>query len=235
MQDVLRLFVLRPMCAQVAEGLSRPHPEFPKNEALTLYRCWDASLVEEEDSFEQNWEMHLTGELDKEGAAILSKDDFASFRVNVDDFGPDGGGNSSALQPKKPKTTPKTNTAPAKTEEDAAMQKLKGRVRQLNDWVMEASGWPQLLKDSPAGVDTVNSFTERFDKWAQTFRTYVSEGQQLATNKGSVHEVTSFLEKTMVDREIYTEFLNVAKRLCKPMAKPKAKVQAKKRGAPAQA
>ena len=95
---------------------------------------------------------------------------------------------------------------------------------------MEAKGWPEQLKDSPAGEAVIQDLVNKFSNWALEFETMVAEGQQLALRKDSkATEITPYLEKTQVRREAFTDFLAYAKKFSKMAPKPKAKGEPKKK------
>ena len=191
---------------------------------MTLYKCWDSSIIEEEDSFEQDFEMRLEGQLDHEGAASLGANSFAAFGLPADELAnPD----AMVLKPEQQKKAPKPKET--KTEEQTAQQKLKARLRQAGDWVMEAKGWPEQLKESPMGEAVIQDTVNKFNKWATEFESMVNDGQQLALRKANAAEIMGFLESTQAKREAFMDFLSVAKKFSKSLPKAKSKAEPKKK------
>ncbi len=209
--------------------MSRPHPEFKDKPEMTLYRCWDSSLIDEEDVCENNIELQLKAELDQDGAGALAADDFAMFKLGKNDFGPEGASAGPLLKKPRVDKAPKEE----KSADAVAKGKLKAKLRQINDWVMDSKGWPDLLKDSPADADTVKNFTCKFQECAGTFQKLQETGLELAS-KGNAAAIETMLEQIDAQRDQFTKFLGVAKRLLPPKdkapsakAKTKAKAKAK--------
>ncbi len=70
-----------PRC-QVREGLCKAHPEFSTNDAMRLYRCFDASEYEEEDNFTKDVTLNLEAEIDRADAAKLCSNNNEFFQLD---------------------------------------------------------------------------------------------------------------------------------------------------------
>jgi len=79
---------------QAKEGLTKPHPEFPDNPQLTLFRCFDSTEYEEEDSFEQDLSVNMEADIDRGEVALLAKDDWAALQLPGEKRVLDTGGNT---------------------------------------------------------------------------------------------------------------------------------------------
>jgi hypothetical protein len=68
---------------KVADGEARSHPEFPTNDEMMLYRCWDSTTYDSDDEVSESTTMVGNAELDKQGAMNLCKSGVFD-KVNVD-------------------------------------------------------------------------------------------------------------------------------------------------------
>ena len=203
------------------DGQWKPHPEFPDNESMTLYKCFDSTLFEEEDTFEKDVSLELTGDIDRAGVEKLSKDDWAFFGL-PDNKRPASstGGETKPVPNKKPKVE--------KTEVEQLRAKVKGCVRQVGDWVLEAQGWPNQLTSSPAPKDIITSSVAECKEWADRMLKVVTAGQALVVQKtDAMDQMNNSMNDTEQVKEQFFEFVSVLKKLIKPAVKAKSKAKAK--------
>jgi hypothetical protein len=260
---------------QAKAGLTKPHPEFPDNPQLTLFRCFDSTEYEEEDSFEQDLSVNMEADIDRGEVALLAKDDWAALQLPGEKRVLDTGGNTGNTGNTRPQLhshvccmlppphhphfpccyhTPVHHTcsctvAPGpcgarpplpkkpkieKTEVEQQRAKVKTRVRQVGDWVLEAQGWPGQLANSPAPQDIITRMAADCKTWADKMQTFVIRGQALVARKPeSMDELDVYMADTDTVRSDFFEFVAMMKRLVKPAQKPKSKAKATKGGASA--
>lgn len=106
--------------------------------------------------------------------------------------------------------------------------KVKGRVRAVGDWVLEAQGWPNQLASSPAPKDMIPSTSAECKQWADKMLTHVAAGQKLVAQKvDSMADMNSYIAQTDHIKDQFSEFVAVLKRLVKPPVKAKSKAKSK--------
>jgi hypothetical protein len=88
-------------------------------------------------------------------------------------------------------------------------------------WFVEASGWPNVLKASPA-KELAQSVAKDMAGWAAKWDTEKSLAQSMAGRTCSLAEVEDMAANTDKLREEFIEVCGVAKRVIKPAAKAKS-------------
>ena len=86
---------------------------------------------------------------------------------------------------------------------------------------MEASGWPNLLKASPA-KELAQTVAKDMASWAAKWEAEKSLAQNMAGRACSLAEVEEMVANTDKLREEFVEVCAVAKRVIKPAAKAKS-------------
>ena len=177
--------------------------------------------------------MVFQADLDREGAGHL---DLGMFSL---DASGDAAGKALPEKEKKEKKgkgkgrehgAPRVDpgrTPTEKTEAEEAKAKLRARIRQLNEWTVEAKVWPSSLKDSPIQGEVTVSLQNNFESHAAKFKSELEACIALAQADCDKDQVKDVLQKTDKMRADFAELVTVAKRLTKPAAKPKAKGKAK--------
>ncbi len=87
---------------------------------------------------------------------------------------------------------------------------------------LEASGWPNLLKNSPC-KELADGVAKDMVAWSKTWEAEKSLAQDLITRTCNLAEVEEMIAKTDKLREEFLEVVGVAKRVLKPVTKAKAK------------
>jgi hypothetical protein len=66
---------------EVAEKLVMAHPEFGKDPEWLLYRCWDSSVMDQTDLFEQEMLLEQRGDMEQPAVEALTADNLKAFQL----------------------------------------------------------------------------------------------------------------------------------------------------------
>jgi hypothetical protein len=214
------------MKRKLTTGEVEDHPDFPGEK---LFKCFDAKTYESLSRNEQESAMTFSAALDAHGAAHLAADmQHAESQPSASAAGAPGGdagkGKGKGGKGKKDGNEPPQKKV--KTDDELLQVRLRGRIRALNDWIVQAGAQMTMIDASPMDKTFGESLKAGLQKHVGEFQTHLASAVSLAQGAWDARAATALLAETDAAHSGYAASLDLAKRASKP---PKAKAKAKAR------